>query len=29
VRSPNRMEGLGPLNEEELAALEAGWGFVE
>lgn len=29
VRAPNRVERLGPLNEEELAALEVGWGFVE
>ena len=29
VRVPNRIEWPGPLNEEERAALEAGWGFVE
>lgn len=29
VRAPNRMDWAGPLNEEELRALEAGWGFVE
>lgn len=29
VRAPNRIERPGPLNEEERAALEAGWGFVE
>ena len=29
VRAPNRIEWPGPLNEEERAALEAGWGFVE
>lgn len=29
VRAPNRPEWSDPLNEEELRALEAGWGFVE
>ncbi|UIN37317.1 hypothetical protein [Methylobacterium oryzae] len=29
VRATNRIEWPGPLNEEERAALEAGWGFVE
>jgi hypothetical protein len=29
VRAPNRTEWPGPLNEEDCAALEAGWGFVE
>lgn len=29
VRAPNRPEWPDPLNEEELRALEAGWGFVE
>ncbi len=29
VRAPNRLEWPDPLNEEELRALEAGWGFVE
>jgi hypothetical protein len=29
ARAPNRAEWPGPLNEEERAALEAGWGFVE
>jgi hypothetical protein len=29
VRAPNSIAWPGPLNEEELAALEAGWGFVE
>lgn len=29
VRAPNRTDRTGPLNEEELAALKAGWGFVE
>lgn len=29
VRAPNRIEWPGPLNEEERAALEDGWGFVE
>lgn len=29
VRAPNRAEWPGPLNEEELAAMKAGWGFVE
>lgn len=29
VRAPNRIEWPGPLNEEERAALESGWGFVE
>jgi len=28
-RPPHREEWLDPLNEEERAALEAGWGFVE
>ncbi|GJE74311.1 hypothetical protein BGCPKDLD_0880 [Methylorubrum suomiense] len=28
-RAPNRPEWADPLNEEELRALEAGWGFVE
>ena len=29
VRTPNRPEWPDPLNEEELRALETGWGFVE
>ncbi|GJE04472.1 hypothetical protein GMJLKIPL_6436 [Methylobacterium isbiliense] len=29
VRAPNRPEWPDPLNEEELRALKAGWGFVE
>ncbi|MBE7196524.1 MAG: hypothetical protein INR70_01800 [Parafilimonas terrae] len=29
VRAPNRPEWPDPLNDEELRALEAGWGFVE
>ncbi|WP_342108682.1 hypothetical protein [Methylobacterium sp. SI9] len=29
VQAPNRIEWPGPLNDEERAALEAGWGFVE
>ncbi|WP_281407329.1 hypothetical protein [Methylobacterium sp. P1-11] len=29
VRAPNSSAWPGPLNDEELAALEAGWGFVE
>lgn len=29
VRAPNRPEWPDPLNEEELRALEVGWGFVE
>ncbi|GEN00832.1 hypothetical protein MRA01_53710 [Methylobacterium radiotolerans] len=29
VRAPNRIEWAGPLNEEERAALGAGWSFVE
>ena len=29
VRAPNRPEWPDPLNEEDLRALEAGWGFVE
>jgi len=28
-RAPNRPEWPGPLNEDERAALEAGWGFLE
>ncbi|WP_331312276.1 hypothetical protein [Methylobacterium mesophilicum] len=28
-RAPNRAAWLGPFSEEELAALEAGWGFIE
>lgn len=29
VRAPNRPEWPGPINEEERAALKAGWSFVE
>lgn len=29
VRAPNRTDCPAPLNEEELAALKVGWGFVE
>ncbi len=29
VRAPNRPEWPGPMNEEERAALKAGWSFVE
>jgi len=29
LRTSNRPEWPGPLNEEELRALEAGWRFVE
>lgn len=29
VRAANRTEWTDPLNEEELAALKAGWSFVE
>ncbi|GJE12259.1 hypothetical protein FOHLNKBM_3306 [Methylobacterium longum] len=29
VRAPNRTAWPGPLNAEDRAALEAGWGFVE
>ncbi|GJD35321.1 hypothetical protein [Methylobacterium aerolatum] len=28
-RAPNRSAWPGPLDDEERAALEAGWGFVE
>jgi hypothetical protein len=29
LRAPNRTDWRGPLDEDERAALEAGWGFIE
>jgi hypothetical protein len=29
TRAQDKLEWADPLNEEELAALDAGWGFVE